>query len=49
MAGIDVFAGDLGGEVDWDFANLTGGLELSSLTSIRGDYGHLCEVCLVVS
>lgn len=42
---IDVPAGDLKGDADWDFADLIGGSNVDSRTSIRCDYGHVREAC----
>lgn len=49
MASIDVLAGDLEGEGDWDLAYLTGGPDLSSRAAICEDYERLREACFLVN
>lgn len=48
VARIDLLAGHLDSKADLDLANLTGGPELGSLSSILGNYGCLLEACYVV-
>lgn len=47
LAGTYVLTGDLDVEADWDLADLAGGIDLGSQTSIRRGYGRLCEARLV--
>lgn len=48
LASINVLAGDLHHEADWDLAHVTGSPDLGSRAIIRGDKGHLREVCSVI-
>lgn len=49
MASLNLLAGELEVETNWDLAHLTGGLYLSSPFSIRGDCGRFREVRSAVS
>lgn len=49
VTSVDVLAGDLEDEADWDFANLTAGPDLGSRASIHGNYGRHREGWFVVS
>lgn len=49
VGSINVVDGDLEGDLDLDFAELTEGPGLGRRAIIRCNYGHFCEACSVVN